>query len=479
MRVLFSIVVDEWRYWKRSKIAITLLVLGVLLAIASSVINGVKIYDVSHERAHLQEAADTRFIQQPNRHPHRMVHYGHYVFRTPTPLSYLDPGIDAFTGHTIFLEGHRQNSAMFAEQRQMGGLARFSRLTPSFILQTVAPLFIVLMGYASITREKEAGTLIVILTQGVTFRTLVLGKALALISVCVVLLLPFLIASIWVVIFGENLLVTLSFFAGYAFYLFVWVCITVCFSVMLLQSHTSLIGLVTLWVVFCILSPRLASNTAAFLAPSESKLTLDFEVRNALAKLGDGHSAADPAFVTLKANLLAKYKVDSIEELPVNFRGVVAQYAEAQLTQVLIQFAEERMKQELMQANVAREFGWLSPTVALRTYSMLLSGSSLETHHKFLREAEEVRFEFVQSLNELHEKALDYQADLNRNKNSTAQQNARISDQHWKNAFSEFSFEPYSAKHRLESNKYYAAQLILWGLISIFGVFYVTRKERI
>ena len=43
-----------------------------------------------------------------------MVHYGHYVFRTPAPLARFDPGLDAVTGQSIFLEGHRQNTAMFA-----------------------------------------------------------------------------------------------------------------------------------------------------------------------------------------------------------------------------------------------------------------------------------------------------------------------------------------------------------------------------
>ena len=49
-----------------------------------------------------------------------------------------------------------------------------------------------------------------------------------------------------------------------------------------------------------------------------------------LRKLGDGHDASDPAFEALKQRLLAEHGVDSVEELPMNFRGVVSEYNEAQ-----------------------------------------------------------------------------------------------------------------------------------------------------
>ncbi|MDT1883647.1 ABC transporter permease, partial [Acinetobacter baumannii] len=61
------------------------------------------------QRAHYQAEANQEFEAQPDRHPHRVVHYGHFLFRPLNPLAAFDPGIDGYTGNTLYLEGHRQN----------------------------------------------------------------------------------------------------------------------------------------------------------------------------------------------------------------------------------------------------------------------------------------------------------------------------------------------------------------------------------
>ena len=135
---------DEWRYWLRSKLAISVLVIGLLLTLSSVIVTAVTMMELSHTRSSLQDTAEQTFVDQPDRHPHRMVHYGHYAFRVPSPLSTIDPGVDAFTGNSIFLEGHRQNSAMFADQKQGTALTSLGSLSPAFILQVLAPLLLFL-----------------------------------------------------------------------------------------------------------------------------------------------------------------------------------------------------------------------------------------------------------------------------------------------------------------------------------------------
>jgi len=452
---------DEWRFWHRTKLATTIIIIGTLLTIVSAVVNTIEMQHATHEREHLQHTSESRFLEQPDRHPHRMVHYGHYVFRTPSPLSIIEPGVDAFTGTSIFLEGHRQNSAMFADQRQASGMTRFSSLTPSFLLQVLVPLFIILIGYASVTREKEAGTLNIMITQGVKPSSLLMGKFAALVSSGLVMLLPLIIASVWATFGGESILATSSFVAGYVFYIVIWSGIVLAVSAASKKNSSSFATLVGLWVVLCILIPRIGSSSAAALAPSAGKLEADFAVLEELRKLGDGHNAADPAFEQLKKNLFVKYNVDKVEDLPINFRGTVAQYSEKKLTDVLNKFAEARMTEELSQAHIARQFGWLTPTTAIRSFSMMVSGTSLETHHRFLREAEKLRFDFVQSLNQLHQEELSYKADMNRHKDDKG---ARLSSDNWQ-LLSSFSFEPDEANLRLLKSVPYGVQLFFWALV--------------
>ncbi|MEM7017401.1 MAG: DUF3526 domain-containing protein [Pseudomonadota bacterium] len=210
----------------------------------------------------------------------------------------------------------------------------------------------------------------------------------------------------------------------------------------------------------------LASSVAGLTVNSPGKIETDFEVLAELRKLGDGHNASDPAFAKLKANLLAQYGVERVEDLPVNYRGVVATSAEADLTKVLNRFAEQRMRIELAQANVARHFGWLSPVLAMREFSMLIAGTDLTTHHRFLREAETLRFDFVQALNQVHVEHLAYSDDINRSNDEASSRRARVSADNWQ-VLQNFAFQPNPPIQRLSISSEPLFKLIVWlGLIA-------------
>ena len=121
MKVAFRIAKEEWRYWLRSKVAVTAFVVVSIIVASVSFVNSMTLLEESHQREHQQETAEQTFLAQPDRHPHRMVHYGHYAFRTPPPLAIFDTGVDSVTGQAIFLEGHRQNSATFANSSASAG----------------------------------------------------------------------------------------------------------------------------------------------------------------------------------------------------------------------------------------------------------------------------------------------------------------------------------------------------------------------
>lgn len=466
---------DEWRYWLRSKLAVTVLVIGLVLTLTSVIVTAITMIELSHTRHELQTTSDKSFVDQPDRHPHRMVHYGHYAFRTPAPLSTLDPGIDAFTGNSIFLEGHRQNSAMFADNRQGTALTKLGSLTPAFIVQTLAPLLLILIGYSAISRERELQTLPYLLSQGTSGLTLIAGKGLALLCVVGLILIPLMVSSLFTVLNGESLLAVASFILGYALYLFVWVLLILLASSVFSKNSGSFTALIFVWILLCIVMPRVASTTAATVAPSPGKIETDFAVKAELRKLGDGHNANDPAFKQFKQSLLKKYNVKTLDDLPVNFRGVVAGESEAKQTAVLNKFAEQRMQAELKQTQLSRNFGWATPMVAIKSLSMIVVGTSIETHHRFLRETEQLRFDFVQGLNKIHSEKLTYQDDINRNANATATKKARVSADNWQ-ILQNFTFNSDSALVRAERSTSAFLQLLLWIAVLVGGIKIVGKR---
>ena len=202
--------------------------------------------------------------------------------------------------------------------------------------------------------------------------------------------------------------------------------------------------------------------------PAPGKIETDLRMQAELREVGDGHNAGAPQFMQLRANLLVQYDVERVEDLPVNFRGVVSEVAEADVTEVMNRFAEERMEFEVRQARFAESFGWLSPVVAVSAGSRALSGTDLATHHRFLREAEDVRFDFVQGLNRVHAEQLAYNDDINRSLNEEANRRTRMSAENW-NVLDEFSFQPAAADQRLARAGTPLGMLSAWLLLLTAG----------
>lgn len=472
---VLAIARDEWRYWRRSSLAQTVLVIAIILASASVWVTNAAITHTAEQRQHQQSESVDAFEEQPDRHPHRMVHYGHYLFRAPPPLGALDPGIDSFTGNAIFLEGHRQNGATFADQKQGSGLTWAGELTPAFVLQVLAPLLLIVLGFGVITREREAGTLDFLKVQGVSPLVLIVGKGIALAGAGFLVLTPLIVGALITLVNGASTLAVSGFIFSYFIYLAVWCGIVLLASSLASSNSASFSSLIAVWIVVCLVIPRIASNSASVLVASPGKLETDFAVLKKLREMGDGHNASDPAFKALKDNLLAQYDVDSIEELPVNFRGIVAQKSEADLTEVLNEFAEQQMAQQHQQASIARFFGWLSPMIAIQNASMKLAGTDLENYQRFMREAESVRFSFVQSLNKLHAEGMTLEQDANKYQNAEAKKAATVSADNWQ-ILEDFHFQPLQASERF-SNSLMAIGQMLMALALLLGLTVVVGRR--
>lgn len=458
---------EEWRQWLRSRLAVVSLIVFTVLLLFTTVLTTLDAQQARHERLHQQEQAEETFLNQPDRHPHRMVHYGHYVFRAPPPLAMFDPGVDAVTGQSLFLEGHRQNSAMFADARAEARTGGFGALTPAKLYHLFLPLLIIALGHGVILREREARTLGPLLSQGVSGMRLYRGKLLALGALIGLLSVPALFSSLVACLSGESFLASFTLYAGNLIYLGVWAAIALLVSVVARSRGVALGILSAVWVLTVLVIPRIGVTSASAVLPTEGKILTDMRMNDDLRKLGDGHNVADPAFAKLKANLLAEYDVDSVEDLPLNFRGVVASKNEAELTETLNKYAERRMNKERDQAAHLAAYGWLSPYLAIGGASRNIAGTDLATHHRFLREAEAVRYDFVEGLNQAHVEKLSYADDINRNNGEEGWRRARIDASNW-SVLNEFKFTPDPARDRLSRATSKLMALLLW-LVALLG----------
>jgi ABC-2 type transport system permease protein len=398
-------------------IAFVLIVLLTLVAVASS---------WSHQRGvaalrdRHQHEAEHAFDAQPDRHPHRMVHYGHFIFRPLSPLAAFDPGVDAFTGSSMFLEGHRQNTANFGDVRQSSLLIRFGQLTPAFVLQIVAPLLLVFLGFGSLARETERGTLRLLMLQGATRRQVVTGKLLALGAVALAAAVPAMLGL--AIIAGQPGALALPMLAialGYGLYLGLWVVLILLVSAVVRRSRDALLVLVALWAVTTVLLPRAVPDLASGTVPLRNRLQTDVAIGRDLRQMGDSHNPDDPHFAQFKQALLDRYRVTRVEDLPFNYKGALA-------------VEGERLTSDLFDRYAAQSFA-----VALRGLSMAAAGTDFAGHRRFLEQAEAYRYALVQRLNRLEADAVSYANDTATD--AGADQRKRIAAANWQ-AIPDFRF---------------------------------------
>ncbi|MBC3940153.1 DUF3526 domain-containing protein [Sphingomonas albertensis] len=403
---------DEIRLMTRNRVAIIAFVLVVLLTLVAVASSWAHQRGIAELRARQAEAAETAFKAQPDRHPHRVVHYGTFIFRPLGPLAAFDPGVDAFTGNSMFLEGHRQNSANFGDVRQSSLLVRFGQLTPAFVLQVVAPLLLIFLGYGALARETERGTVRVLMLQGAARGQIVRGKLLALGAAALLAGLPAMIGLVAIAgqpgaLVWPMLVIAL----GHIGYLALWTVLILLVSASVRRSRDALLALVAVWAVAVVLLPRVAPDLASAAVPLTNRLQTEVAVARDLRTMGDSHNPDDPHFAQFKQALLARYGVAKVEHLPINYKGAVGIEGERLTSAVYGRYATANHAAQARQNSLVDAMGLLSPAIALRSLSMAAAGTDLIGHQRFLEQAEAYRYALVQRLNRMQMEDVSYADD--------------------------------------------------------------------
>lgn len=430
---------DELRLMTRNRVAViafVLLVLLTLVAVASSWSHQRGIAELRARHAH---AADAALDAQPDRHPHRVVHYGTFIFRPLGPLAAFDPGVDAFTGNSMFLEGHRQNTANFGDVRQSSLLVRVGQLTPAFVLQVVAPLLLIFLGYGALARETERGTLRLLMLQGVGRGQVVRGKLMALGAVALLAGLPAMVG--FVLIAGQPgalALPMLTIALGYFAYLALWVVMILLVSALVRRSRDALLALVALWAIVVVLLPRVAPDLANAAIPLQNRLQTDIAIARDLRQMGDSHNPDDPHFAKFKQFVLDRYGVTRVEDLPVNYKGILGLEGERMTSKLFDRYAGESYAAQARQNALVETAGLLSPAIAIRSLSMAAAGTDFAGHRRFLEQAEAYRYDLVQRLNKLQADNVSYKDDTAQD--ADADRRKRVAASNWA-AMPDFAFK--------------------------------------
>ncbi|HVU94697.1 MAG TPA: DUF3526 domain-containing protein [Puia sp.] len=409
------------RLWKDRRL---LLLSGVLLVllITSLVTATQNIGALRAERLEAQEASRRRWLEQIPRNPHVAAHFGNFAFRIQTPLSLFDDGLDSYTGTYVYLEPHKQNDIKFSQAQEATSIGRFSHFTPAFILQTLLPLLIIFLCFASVTKEKEDDTLRLLLLQGASMRQVVLGKVLGNFgAIALLMILFFVISGVALAgLAGGNASVwpaLLLLFGAYFAYAFVFTVVAIVISAHSRSSRASLMKLLGIWILACIIVPKIAANLAGNLYQTPSQFQFNEMVRQDEKNGLDGHNPADSRRNALLKQTLAKYGVDTITKLSVNFDAIAMVESEKYTTMVYRKRFGQVEGQFQKQNAFCEWIGLADPFQAIQSCSMALCGTDYDHFRQFHAQAEQYRLYFVNTMNEFmvtHTKTGDWSTSFGR-----------------------------------------------------------------
>lgn len=403
MNLVFHIARKEWREIARSglfRIGGSILLLLLLMSLYTSF----GYYQrMSRQQAEAQQVARTQWESQEAKNPHSAAHYGTYAFKPWSPLSLVDQGLNRYLGVSVFLEAHRQHFATYKAIEDSHSLARFGALTPSFVLVYLGPLLLILLAFDRMSRERRAGTLRLQLSQGASLRQVLLGKWLALMGVAGGLLLLFLLGGLFFLLNangqGEDYLRLGLMGLAFALYFAAFIQIALLISTRSRSGNLSLVASLAVWIVSCLVMPRASVHLANRLYPSPTLEQFQEAVQRDLDQGIDGHDPYDEFAQAFKDSVLQAHGVETVEELPFNYSGLVMQAGEEHETFVYDRHLTRLRNLHQDQLAVQRALSALSPSWLASSLSMGLARTDMESHYHFTQAAESYRIELVRDLN--------------------------------------------------------------------------------
>ena len=336
----------------------------------------------AEQRAQAEEESYESWLTQEAKNPHDAAHQGVHVFKPKTGVALIDPGLEPYVGVSTWLQAHFQADVRFRPADDTTGLQRFGSLSIAWVLQTLVPLLIIVLGFGAFSAEREQGTLRQALSMGVRPGRLLCGKAGALVSTLALLLVPLALLFAVLVVreatHGANgdLLLRLGWMGlSYAFYFGFFIFVTLAVSAFCRSSRVSLILLLAFWIAVCMIAPRAASDLSRFIHPAPSRFefidTMMAEFAASRARIWEEHFGT------------AQYS-----DLSLDTWGAMLNVDDASGYQVFDRHYGNLWDTFERQQRFQDWGGLIAPVLALRSFSMSMAGTDFHHHRDFMAAAE-------------------------------------------------------------------------------------------
>jgi ABC-2 type transport system permease protein len=462
---------NEWKGFLRNKLFLFFISFFVILLFIVTffgiVQNNKQIKSQNDAHSHIRAQWDE---MNPS-NPHSAAHFGTYAFKPNSILNSLDEGVNAVTGLVLRLEGHKQNEVAFSEASQSLTVSKFGKFKVSLLFQFIIPLFLIFLAFNIYTSEISSGRLKLLLVQGNSLRKIVFAKVFSLLSLATILLLFTIIAQCLFNFSNIELdqVIRLNvFFWSYFIYYFIIISFTVLLSLILKKSTSALSLTIITWLLWTIFLPKTIGNFTESLTPLSTRIELTEKMKEDRSKGIDGHNPFDDRKKELEEEVLARYDVDSISDLPINFAGILMQADEEYGNKVWDKHYGDLYENLETQKRNYQFSGFINPFASLQSLSMASAGTDLFHHLDFLNAAELYRRYFIKTLND------EYAFGGSR----TGERGWKASNEFFR-SIKDFSYKEANFLSILSKYLIDIFCLLFWGMSLVVGINFFSRKELI
>jgi ABC-2 type transport system permease protein len=232
-------------------------------------------------------------------------------------------------------------------------------------------------------------------------------------------------------------------------------------------ARQALAILIAGWAVNAVLAPRLATEVARWCHPAPSAFAFAEQVEREIYGGLDVHTFTRQRARDLERRLLQQYRVDRVEDLPVNFRGIDYLEREAHADRVFDAAYGRLWATFERQAAVQQAAGGVAPLLAARSLSMAVAGTDFAHHRDFAHTAEMYRRLLVRTMND----------DLAHG--TTSAKLAYTADSDLWSRVPAFSYLPPALGHVLARQTWSLAALALWLVLGAAALARVISTVRV
>ncbi|RMB07654.1 DUF3526 domain-containing protein [Eilatimonas milleporae] len=398
-----AIALNEIRLLTRNGPALALAVLltGLMVAAALASVQRTTAFEAEHMAAEKMDR--TVWDGQGARNPHSAAHFARYAFKPVPSLSAFDPGIVDHAGIAIWMEAHYRDPALFRRAEDTAQGLGLAALTPAWVLQSVGPLVIILLLFSTIAGEREDGTLRQLVASGVAAPAIISGKLLGGMAAMLLVLAPALGVGVLITA-GAGHETSVSDFsvrliglvALYTVYFIIMGLIAVGVSALVKTRRDAFLTLIAIWAAMVIVMPVLSAGMAGTIFKQQGTEDIQRQLSAASSAYWEDSDKQDAD----KAELMARYGVSDVKDMPVNWEAYQLQKSEEDANPLFDAIYGELDTVHARQETLMSATALMSPTVAVAFLSSGLAGTDRIHHVAYAAAAEGHRRDMVKQLNE-------------------------------------------------------------------------------